>query len=364
MALTQLAIAIRATLDEWLTLRWSDLIFAERWTAQLVFVVLLAITALALLMRGLAPRRAGRTHVVLPAVLPLTRRSRFSALRHSAFVVFLAGVPFFAVALADPRTAFRREEVSYPGRRIAILVDGSTSMILQFKTTKLKIAHDQTFFTAVAATEQFIRLRRAGPYRDLIALLQFGNDAYVVTPFTTDYDNILLSTRLIGAPGEWGRFSDGGTTIIQGIVQATELFHAFDFQNAPGNLMLIFSDGRDAQNNVQGQSIEAVMTTARNYRIPVYMIRTAFTYKYGDIREDAFWRRVVESTGGRFYAADNEDTLLKAIADIDKLSPGRIDVRQYTSQRPRFAGYTLLAVALWLTAAAMKLGIGYFRTFP
>ena len=62
-----------------------------------------------------------------------------------------------------------------------------------------------------------MRLRMNGRYHDLIALIQFGNEAYVVTPFTTDYENILLSIRLISSPKEWGRFNDWGTTIIQGI---------------------------------------------------------------------------------------------------------------------------------------------------
>ena len=90
-----------------------------------------------------------------------------------------------------------------------------------------------------------------GPYRDLVALIQFGNQAYVVTPFTNDYENILLSVRLVGDPREWGRFSDWGTTIIEGIDQATQLFKAFDFVNASGNLMIVFTDGRDSELNRQ-----------------------------------------------------------------------------------------------------------------
>src|SRR6185369_1336100 len=43
---------------------------------------------------------------------------------------------------------------------------------------------DATFFTAVAAAERFLRLRINGKYRDLVALVEFGNEAYVVTPFT------------------------------------------------------------------------------------------------------------------------------------------------------------------------------------
>ena len=57
---------------------------------------------------------------------------------------------------------------------------------------------------------------------------------------------------------------------------------------------------------------------------------------------------MVERTGGRFYAADDEESILVALREIDRLSPGRIDVREYSVQRPRYAGYALIAVALWL----------------
>ena len=46
------------------------------------------------------------------------------------------------------------------------------------------------------------------------------------------------------------------------------------------------------------------------------------------------------------------------------LSAGRIDVREYTSQRPQFSGYVLLAIGLWLTAVLLKFGFPQFRTFP
>jgi Mg-chelatase subunit ChlD len=110
-----------------------------------------------------------------------------------------------------------------------------------------------------------------GPYRDLVALIQFGNFAYVVTPFTNDYENILLSTRLIGDPAEWGRFPDWGTTIIEGIDQATQLFRTFDFTNASGNLMIVFTDGRDSQLSQQKADLERVVAEARTWKIPDMM---------------------------------------------------------------------------------------------
>jgi len=355
---------IQDALRDWIRLPWGDLHFDETWTAVLVLVILLAISGLMLLARGLRSQKAGRTHVTLPALLPLFLRSHFSAFRHGAFLVFLLGVPFFAVALADPHTAFTREETSYPGRRIALLVDGSSSMVMKFETKTMKTPENRAFYTAVAAAEHFMKLRMNGRYHDLIALIQFGNEAYVVTPFTTDYDNILLSIRLISSPKEWGNFNDWGTTIIQGLNQATALFKAFDFVNASGNAMLLFTDGRDEEKNIKGKPIESVIDEMRKYKIPVFMVRTGFGLKEGQIPTDKLWKPLVERTGGRFYAADSEDAILQAEAEIDKLSTGRIDVREYTAQRPRFDGYALVAVMLWLSAGVMKLGFRTFRTFP
>ena len=361
--LKELISMVQDALGDWIRLPWNDLHFDETWTAVLVLVVLLSISALMLLARGLRSQKAGRTHVTLPALLPSILRSHFSTLRHAAFLVFMLGVPFFAVALADPHTAFTREETSYPGRRIALLVDGSSSMVMKFETKSLKTPENRAFYTAVASAEHFMKLRMNGRYHDLIALIQFGNEAYVVTPFTTDYENIMLSIRLISSPKEWGSFNDWGTTIIQGLNQATQLFRAFDFVNASGNAMVLFTDGRDEEKNIKGKPIESVIDDMRKYKIPVFMIRTGFDLKEGQIPTDKLWKPLVERTGGRFYAADSEDAILRAEAEIDKLATGRIDVREYTAQRPRFDGYALVAVMLWLSAGVMKLGFRTFRTF-
>jgi hypothetical protein len=359
-----LLIALRSTADEWLRTRWADLRFSDAQTALLAFVVLLASAVLVLVLRSVRRSRPGRTHVPLPAVLPVMPRAHLAALRHLPVVLFVAGLPLFGVALADPHTGFTREEVSYPGRRIALLIDGSTSMVLKFQSTQLKTQGQSTYFTAVAAAEHFIKRRMDGPYRDLVALIQFGNQAYVVTPFTTDYENILLSVRLISDPREWSRFSDWGTTIVEGIFQGTELFRSFDFLSASGNLMIVFTDGRDSDLSRQGEPLDSLVADARTSKIPVYMIRTAWDRRQGEIAQDKIWKAVVERTGGRFYAVYDDESITRALREIDRLSPGRIDVREYSIQRPRFAGYALGAVALWLTAAVLKLGFGVFRTFP
>ena len=55
-----------------------------------------------------------------------------------------------------------------------------------------------------------------------MALVEFGDQAYVITPFTTDYDNIRLSLSLIGDFGEFIRFPDQGTLLGNAVAAGRE----------------------------------------------------------------------------------------------------------------------------------------------
>ena len=46
------------------------------------------------------------------------------------------------------------------------------------------------------------------------------------------------------------------------------------------------------------------------------------------------------------------------------MSAGTIDVRMYSSQRPQFGIFVLIAGACWIGAVALKLGVPYFRKLP
>ena len=211
-------------------------------------------------------------------------------LRHLPLVLALAGVPLFAIALADPATPLSRREVTRPGRRISLMIDGSSSMLAPFAARSLTTKDapmEATFFTSVAAAERFVRLRMAGGYRDLVALIEFADTAYVITPFTTDYDNILLSLSLIGNMGEWENFPDRGTVIAQAVEQAVSLFRAFDFLEASGNLMVIFSDGEDAEVTESGRTIDDVLSDAVKAKVPVYFVRIS---KGNTKLPDALWQ--------------------------------------------------------------------------
>ncbi|MQA28725.1 MAG: VWA domain-containing protein [Luteitalea sp.] len=351
---------------EWQSLTLGDLLFSHRSEARLILVALVGFSAVVLVARLTIRRRAVHGRVVLPAVFTSFPRSRGSFLMHVPLLIFLSGLPFLALALADPYTALVRREVTYPGRRICLAIDASYSMLTRFKTDVLKTQSetDAAFFTTVAAAERFIQLRMKGRFRDLVALVEFGNDAYVVTPFTHDYDNILLSLSLIGHPTEFKVFPDQRTQIARAIEESVELFKAFKFLDASGNMLVILSDGEDANAASNGRPLDDIMRSAVAAGVPVYFVRTNYGLKAGDYIPDRLWTDAVEKSGGRFFAASDEPSLLAAIREIDQVSAGSIQVKEYSSQRPRFASFAALAVLCFTAAVVTKLAVPCFQKFP
>ncbi len=366
MSVSELSALASNILVDWRSFHLADLLFWHRPEARLMLVGLSGLAVLLLVARLAVRRRPGRHRVTLPALLTYVPRSRGSLLIHVPLLLFLAGVPFFAMALADPYTALVGREVSYPGRRISLMIDASTSMRTPFKAEHLntRSATDATFFTTVAAAERFVQLRIKSKYRDLLALVEFGNRSYVITPFTNDYDNILLSISLIGDPVEFSMFPDQGTLIAQAIQESVELFKAFKFLDAAGNLLIIFSDGEDTHAVVNGRKLEDILQAAVDAKMPVYMVRTNYDRGAGELIPDDIWIPAIAKTGGRFFAARDEESLLAAIAEIDRASAGTISVRQYASPRPHFGVFALIAVLCWTGAIGSKLMVPYFQKFP
>jgi hypothetical protein len=343
----------------------SELQFWQRDNGRLAFFAILALLVVLWVWRSLADRRPGRDGLVIPAVLRRGSIS-FAWIRFLPALPFSAGIAFLVVALADPYSALVSEEVSFPGRRISLMIDASMSMTTTFHTETLNTVSKAgpAFFTTVAAAERFVQLRQQGKYRDLMALVEFGDQAYVITPFTSDYDNILLSIALIKDPVEFSRFPNRGTVIARALEQSLELFKAFDFLEASGNVMVIFTDGEDTTALTGGRRLDDILDSAIVNKVPLYFVRTNYDKGLGELIPDRAWMDAVTRTGGRFYAVRNEADLLRAIEDIDHVSEGAIQITHYTSQEPRFMFFAFVAAALFMTAVILKLAVPRFQQFP
>jgi hypothetical protein len=352
--------------DDWRHLDWTALWFWHGSQAELLAMGLLGLS-LVMLVASLAMRRrfGGRT-IVLPAVPASIHGGGAPWLVRLPLALFFAGLLFLFVALADPFTALVSRQVSYPGRRIALAIDASGSMATPFTAASFNTRADTeaAFFTTVAAAERFVQMRRSALFHDVISLIEFGDEAYVITPFTSDYDNILLSMSLIGDPTEFDRFPDQSTLIARAIDVSVDLFKAFKFLDASGNLLVIFSDGEDTNAAVRGRSLDDILQGAIDAKVPVYFVRMNYDKEAGQHIPDDLWMPAVRKTGGEFFAASDEPSLVAAINRIDQVAAGQVELKEYNSQLPRFEMFAALAAICFATAATSKLTVPYFRKFP
>ena len=113
-ALRAIAASVAA---EWRALDVAGLQFWQRDTAQLVLIALVSLAALLLLIRAAMTRTPGRREVILPAILRggSTSARCASWVRHAPVALFVAGLPFAVLAVADPYTSLVAENVTYPG---------------------------------------------------------------------------------------------------------------------------------------------------------------------------------------------------------------------------------------------------------
>lgn len=365
-ALTGLRNQLAALALEARGLRIQELFFAAEGAARLATVVLLGLAICVLLLRVMTRRSSGRGRLALPSLIEWARPRRGSLVRHGALLFALAGIPFFALAFADPKTSLTREETTYPGRRISLMIDASSSMLSSMPSSRLAkdAPNDAMFFTTVGAARYFVELRMKGKYRDLLALVEFGDQAYVITPFTTDYENILFSISLIGDWTEFMTFPDQGTVIANAIDQSVGLFRAFDVLESAGNAMVIFSDGIDAEVTEDGRTAYDVLREAQKAKIPVFFIRTGVPGRLPPGVSDDAWASAVTRTGGRFFSGTDETAVIRAVQEIDRAAVGRVEMKRYTTEQPRYAAFAIIAAAFWTLALVMRLTMPWFQTFP
>src|SRR5688572_2155703 len=318
--------------------------------ARLTALGLVALVFAMLVIRSTVRRRASHQRVGVPAFISSLEQRSWSFVRHMPLVLFVAGLPWLVLAVADPYSALTERVETFPGRRICLMIDASSSMTRPFRAPGLQApggsGSQAAFFTTVSAAERLVQARTEGPFRDLMAVVEFGDQAYVVTPFTTDYDNIRLSLSLIGDFNEYMRFPDQGTTITRAVEQGVNLFRAFDFLEASGNLLVLLSDGEDVSVIRQGVPVADVVKAAKDADVPIYFIRMRYGQTVGAVLSDAEWKTAVEATGGRFYAGSDEAAILRAVEDINREAVGEIQVQQYVSQRAAFEPFALGAASL------------------
>lgn len=280
----------------------------------------------------------------------------------SRWPVFLAclGLLLLIVALARPQRIDDKREVRAQGYDLVLAIDLSTSMLAE------DYERDGTRINRLAAIQPVIQAFVKDRPSDRIGIVIFAGRAYTLAPLTFDHDWLLrqLERLKVGAIEDGTAIGDGLGIALSRLEQAKREVSG----KRMGAFIILLTDGvnnRGSLDPVQAGEI------AKNRRIPIYTIgagKEGFVpYPVGKRADgsimyqpqfsrldETLLRNLAGDTGGRFFRADDMDTIKEAFSTIDASQKIEFQARSHlltTELFPWFAAPGLVLLLLGALAA-------------
>lgn len=293
---------------------------------ELVFPWALALLPAPILVRWLLPAH----HKRVPGVrVPFFRRiadavgqeprSGSIVVRRRWLEMLLVSLVWVAlvVALARPERVGEPIELTKAARDVILAIDISGSMDeTDFKSEEG--AAIQRLEGVKRVVGRFIDAREG----DRVALVVFGEKAFVQSPFTEDLRTVreLLEETEVGMAGPH-------TVIGDAIGLSIRVFEASEIEE---RLLIVLSDGADTGSRMS--PVNAAQIAAEN-GVEIFTIAVGDPNGQGDQQVDvAALKDIAKRAGGQFFFADDEAGLESVYARIDEMSPRKIETISF---RPR-----------------------------
>jgi Ca-activated chloride channel homolog len=295
----------------------------------------LALAVLAVPVYLLARRRRVRGYAVSGSSALANARPtlRLRAARLLPALRVLAIVAL-AIAVAGPRVGDANAVVPAQGIDIALSMDISSSMNTAFGKT-----------TRIEATKQVIRDFIKGRQNDRIGLVVFQDDALPLAPPTLDYQAL---DRVV-ADVKSGLINDG-TGIGVGLGAALNMLRD---SSAASRVVILLTDGQHNAKSISPLDA-ADLATALNVRVyTIGVLDDTGTESRAQVDQELL-TRIANQTGGRFFSAENPQSLANVYAEIGTLETSRVSrehFERFSELAPWFAGG---AAALLLLDLALR----------
>ncbi len=242
-----------------------------------------------------------------------------------------AAVAGVVVALAQPRSGARTENVTRDGIDIALVVDISSSMLAEdFQPqNRMEVAKDKA--------KAFV----TGRQTDRIGVIAFSGEALTQVPLTADYPVVLAAIENL----QPGQLLDG-TAIGTAIATAANRLRDADGRS---RVMLLLTDG---ENNRGAIDPRTAAQASAQFGIRIYSIgigsegmapmpvgRGLFGLRYENrpVRiDEALLTEISESSGGRYFRARDAEALQGIFEQIDLLERSPVEARSFVRFTERF----------------------------
>jgi Ca-activated chloride channel family protein len=288
-------------------------------------------------------RRQKKQRAAIPfsrfGALARAPRARPGAGRFAPWLRALA-VAALIVAVSQPRSGARTENVSREGIDIALAVDISSSMLAEdFQPhNRIEVAREEV--------KRFVMGRKS----DRIGLVAFSGEALTQVPLTTDYPVVLAAIDNL----QVGQLEDG-TAIGTAIATA-----ANRLRNAPGRsrVMVLLTDG---ENNRGAIDPRTAAQAASAFGIRIYAIgvgsegmasvpvgRGLFGLRYESRPvkiDEKLLTEIAATTGGRYFRARDARSLQDIYGQIDALERSVVQARSFVRYTERYRWPLSISIA-------------------
>ncbi|MCF7793284.1 MAG: VWA domain-containing protein [Candidatus Cloacimonetes bacterium] len=250
-------------------------------------------------------------------------------------------IALLILALARPRLAHKRQQITGKGIDIMLAVDVSGSMqAVDFQpTNRLEAAKE--------VAKEFINKRR----NDRIGMIVFAENAFTQCPLTLDYNILMTIMDNVEINKE-----ANGTAIGMGLATSVARLRESE---AKSKVIILITDGRNNAGEIDPLTAADLAAT---YDIKVYPIgvgstglvdfpiQTAFGIQYRKVKIDIDMdtlNDIAEKTGTeRALRATNTAELEAIMKHIDEMEKTEIKINDYYVYQEMFWRFLLLAFAL------------------
>ena len=274
-------------------------------------------------------------------------------LRHLLFALKMAALALLIVALARPQSSSTNSTSNIEGIDIVMAMDVSGSMLARdLKPDRLTAAKN--------VASDFVKDRPG----DRMGLVIFSGETFTQVPLTTDH-GVMLNMLAEMKNG----LIDDGTAIGDGL--ATAISRLKDSE-AISKVVILLTDGMNNAGSVDPYTAAEIakLYGIRVYTIGVgtygtapYPVQTMFGTQMQQIKveiDEKLLATIANSTGGKYFRANNNKKLDEIYQEIDKLERSKIEVTEFRRLHEEF--YPLVAMALALLLLEFLLRKTLFRT--
>ena len=274
-------------------------------------------------------------------------------LRHLLFALKMAALALLIVALARPQSSSTNSTSNIEGIDIVMAMDVSGSMLARdLKPDRLTAAKN--------VASDFVKGRPG----DRMGLVIFSGETFTQVPLTTDH-GVMLNML---AEMKNGLIEDG-TAIGDGL--ATAISRLKDSE-AISKVVILLTDGMNNAGSVDPYTAAEIakLYGIRVYTIGVgtygtapYPVQTMFGTQMQQIKveiDEKLLSTIANSTGGKYFRANNNKKLDEIYQEIDKLERSKIEVTEFRRLHEEF--YPLVAWAIALLLLEFLLRKTIFRT--